>query len=322
MSLYAFDGTWNSAVVDDGEEGEDDTNVVLFFDAYQGRKWYVSGPGTRLGKLGKAVGGFMGAGARERVEEAYTQLCADYAAGDTTIDIVGFSRGAAIALDFANLINDRGIRDSATDAVIANNVSIRFLGLWDVVGSFGIPVGEQLFQKINLGHTLSVPENVEYAFHALAMDDRRQSFRPTRQLQAYEVWFRGVHSDVGGGNGNTGLSCIALRWMLCKAQAAGLPIDAAAIEARSGKMNPDAPLCLPKDLIENAPREFWPGDLIHYSATDRSGHNNAPANYPRETRADELRAVARASLPPRTPRQPPAHPPGDSEHLSRVRVDD
>ncbi|MES2561651.1 MAG: DUF2235 domain-containing protein, partial [Pseudomonadota bacterium] len=298
------------------------TNVVLFFDAYQGPKWYVSGPGTRLGKLGKALGGFTGAGARERLQEAYKQLCTNYKAGDTTIDIVGFSRGAAIALDFANLIKDRGIRDSATDAVIANDASIRFLGLWDVVGSFGIPVGEQLFQKINLGHALSVPDNVEYAFHALAMDDRRQSFRPTRQLQAYEVWFRGVHSDVGGGNGNAGLSCIALRWMLCKARAAGLPIDAAAIDARSAKMNPDAPLCLPKDLIENAPREFWPDDRIHYSATDRPHHNNAPAAYPRETPADELLAVARASLAPRTPPSKPSRPPGNSEHTGRAPIDD
>lgn len=322
MSLYAFDGTWNSAVIDDGQEGKDDTNVVLFYEAYQGRKWYVSGPGTRLGKLGKALGGVMGAGARERLQEAYKQLCTDYEAGDTTIDIVGFSRGAAIALDFANLIKDRGIRESATDAVIANNVPIRFLGLWDVVGSFGIPVGERLFQKINLGHTLSVPGNVEYAFHALAMDDRRQSFRPTRQLSAYEVWFRGVHSDVGGGNGNAGLSCIALRWMMCKAKAAGLPIDAAAINARSGKINPDAPLCLPKDLIENAAREFWPDDRIHYSVTDRPHHNNAPAANSRETRADELLAVARASLPSRAPPKKPSRPPGDSEHPGHVPIGD
>lgn len=308
MSLYAFDGTWNSAVVDDGQEGEEDTNVVHFYEAYQGPKYYVSGPGTRLGKLGKALGGMTGAGACVRLQEAYKQLRKDFQAGDRTIDIVGFSRGAAIALDFANLINDRGIRDADTDAVIADTASIRFLGLWDVVGSFGIPIGERLFQRIDLGHKLSVPDNVDYAFHALAMDDRRQTFRPTRQLHAYEVWFRGVHSDVGGGNGNAGLSCIALRWMLCKAKAAGLPIDAAAVDARNDRINPEAPLCPPKDLVQNAVREFWPDDRIHYAVTDRPQHNNAPAHYSRESRDDELTATPRNRLPSRAPPPRPTSP--------------
>src|SRR5262245_15588305 len=205
MALYAFDGTWNSSVVDDDIQSADDTNVVRFYEAYNGSKWYVSGPGTRLGKIGRGVGGLTGAGAHDRLEEAYVALVKAVRAGDTTIDIIGFSRGAAIALDFANLIHDTGIVDPETDEVLAKDVPIRFLGLWDVVGSFGVPFGQLLFQRLNVGHKLSVPDNVQFAHHALAMDERRQSFRPTRQINAYEVWFRGVHSDVGGGNGNVGL---------------------------------------------------------------------------------------------------------------------
>jgi uncharacterized protein (DUF2235 family) len=306
MALYAFDGTWNTSVVDDGIEGPDDTNVVHFYEAYGGSKCYASGPGTRLGRLGRALGGVAGLGASQRLQQAYTQLRKDYQDGERVIDIVGFSRGAAIALDFANLIKMDGIWNPATDEIVAIDVPIRFLGLWDVVGSFGIPLGPGIFQRFNPGHKLSVPDNVEYAFHALAMDDCRQTFRPTRQRNAYEVWFRGVHSDVGGGNGNAGLSCIALRWMLCKAKAAGLPIDDAAIHARDGRIDPQAPLCPPADFIRNAHRGFWPNDRIHYTVSDRPDHNNAPADFPRETEADELIAVPSRSLERRLP--PPAPP--------------
>jgi uncharacterized protein (DUF2235 family) len=298
MALYAFDGTWNKSVVDDEKTEDHDTNVVRFYEAYDGPKWYVSGPGTRLGKLGKALGGFTGAGAGDRLREAYKQLVSSYQR-EEPIDIVGFSRGAAIALDFANLIHENGIRNPDTGASVEDKVDIRFLGLWDVVGSFGVPIGERVFQKLNFGHKLSVPPNVEYAFHALAMDDRRQSFRPTRQLNAYEVWFRGVHSDVGGGNGNVGLSSIALAWMLCKAKKVGLPLKSGAINTCNSLRNADADLRLPKDLIENDLREFWEGDRIHYSVKDREGHNNAPAGFARESEQDELDAIARAQLPHR-----------------------
>jgi uncharacterized protein (DUF2235 family) len=301
MALYAFDGTWNSSIVDDAVQGPDDTNVVRFFEAYQGNKWYVSGPGTRLGKLGKKVGGLTGAGARDRLEEAYKALVAAYQQGDTKIDIVGFSRGAAIALDFANLIHDDGIRHPDSDQVIARDVPIRFVGLWDVVGAFGIPFGQLVFQRLNLGHKLRVPPNVQYAYHALALDERRQSFRPTRQLNAYEVWFRGVHSDVGGGNGNTGLAAIALRWMLCKAKAADLPIVDDKLSACDALMKPDAALVHPKDVVANAYREFWDGDRVHYTVSERAGHHNVPAQCARESEADERTGMLCAKLPPRKP---------------------
>lgn len=71
----------------------------------------------------------------------------------------------------------------------------------------------------------------------MAMDERRQTFRVTRVLNGYEVWFRGVHSDVGGGNGNVGLSSVALCWMLRKAQAAGLPIKDAAITSLDARID-------------------------------------------------------------------------------------
>ena len=85
---------------------------------------------------------------------------------------------------------------------------------------------------LNIGHHLTLPKsNLKYCFHALAIDERRLSFLPTRLPGACEVWFRGVHSDIGGGNGNRGLNDISLNWMISKAKAAGLPITDADIAA-------------------------------------------------------------------------------------------
>lgn len=298
MSLYAFDGTWNAATLNDDVEQENETNVANFHDAYREQKWYVSGPGTRRGKLGRALGGGLGMGSFERVGEAYDELCKRFAAGDTAIDIVGFSRGAALALDFANKIQDAGIRRVASKQVIEDKPEIRFLGLWDVVGSFGVPIGK-IFQKVNLGHKLYLPESVEYCFHAMAMDERRQTFRITRLLNAYEVWFRGVHSDVGGGNGNVGLSSIALRWMLRKAKAAGLPIEEAVITSRDDRIDATAPLRLPKDAIPNEYRGFLKKDRFHYTVSERPGHSNAPQDCSRESQDDEARATRLGELPQR-----------------------
>ena len=107
MALYAFDGTWNTAK-DDEDPHFKNTNVVRFHQAYHRRSntndFYVSGVGTRLDKIGKIFGGVFGLGALPRINEAYDHLCKAWAAGDHTIDIIGFSRGAATTLDFCHKI--------------------------------------------------------------------------------------------------------------------------------------------------------------------------------------------------------------------------
>ena len=302
MALYAFDGTWNSATLNDNVEQDNETNVANFCEAYDQRTWYVPGPGTRFGDVGHVLGGATGMGGRTRIRELYHKLCETWAAGDTIIDVVGFSRGAALALDFANKIVDDGIRRPGSKQVVEESPRIRFLGLWDVVGSFGVPINVGFLdtQEFNPGHKLSLPNGyVEYCFHAMAMDERRQTFGVTRVLNAYEVWFRGVHSDVGGGNGNVGLSYIALRWMLRKAKAAGLPINEPAITSRDGKINPDAALSPPKDLIPNQYRGFLQDDRVHYTVADRAGYHNPPTGTLRETAQDETRAPRVKDLPHR-----------------------
>ena len=301
MALYAFDGTWNSASLNDDVQDTSDTNVACFYEAYDSPRWYTSGVGTRFHVLGKVVGGLTGAGGHLRLNEAYQQLCQNWAKGDKTIDIIGFSRGAALALDFANKIKDMDVREPRGKKIVADDPPIRFLGLWDTVGAFGIPisVGHLPFQDVNLGHKLTVPDNVRHCFHAIALDERRQTFRVTRVFNGYEVWFRGVHSDVGGGNGNHPLSSIALRWMMRKARAVGLPMTDAKIDALDAKIDPDAQTRPQKDVIVNEFRGFLAADRFHHTVKTRLFHNNPPDTCPRETEADERVAVKVSDVPPK-----------------------
>jgi hypothetical protein len=73
----------------------------------------------------------------------------------------------------------------------------------------------------------------------MALDESRALFQLTRlspenapaPAWLQEVWFKGVHSDVGGGNGNPGLNSISLNWMYEKAKLHGLPIIEKAVQA-------------------------------------------------------------------------------------------
>lgn len=290
MALYAFDGTWNTEKTKDNTNTANNTNVVRFKNAYRDNtgveQCYVPGVGTRLKWLGHVIGGAFGAGELPRLNEAYKNLCDNWRDDDQIIDIVGFSRGAATTLDFCHLIQERGIQDPANeDVIVEPDPQIRFVGLWDVVPAFGLGFfGNQVF---NFGHELTVPTTgIEYCFHALALDERRPSFIPTRLDGAREVWFRGVHSDVGGGNGNLGLNDISLKWMMSKAKDAGLPItdaDIAALDPRPDTLPNNSPKLL--DI-----RNIGPADRGHYTVEDLDDWRSMPAGCPVETPDDERTA--------------------------------
>lgn len=267
--LYAFDGTGKSDSVDASQ----DTNVVKFRDAYDGQNLYYRGIGTRWGIPGAIVGSTTGAGGRSRVSEAYEQFKFFLANGDAVVDVIGFSRGAALALHFANEV-----------AQHPGGPAVRFVGLWDCVPSFGVASIPK-----NIGWNLNLPAKVEHCFHALALDERRQTFRLHRPKLAvgaatgalYEVWFAGVHSDVGGGNKNTGLSSIALQWMLLNAQRSGLPIKPKAIQDNAARMTPGtlSSAGARYDLIKNPFRKVRPQDQVHDSVAfraDKKKFNNPP----------------------------------------------
>ena len=271
MALYAFDGTWNS----DKPGAEHDTNVLWFSQSYGDRVFYRPGVGTRFGVFGRILGGITGAGGRTRIEEALEQLGQNIEAGDDVIDIIGFSRGAALAVHFANQIGE-----------LPGAPPVRFLGLWDCVPSFGIANID-----VNLGWELGLPDNVQKCYHAMALDERRQNFHLHRlearveesaqEGRLFELWFRGVHSDVGGGNHNPGLSSITLNWMLKKAVSCGLPIKPQGLTDNTPRMRPDA-VCSEHrfDPIKNRFRVVRWNDHVHSSVRFRPDtrlHNNPPA---------------------------------------------
>lgn len=287
MGLYAFDGTWNSEKT--GDSTLANTNVVRFKNVYQAntgsQECYVAGIGTRHRLIGKIIGGAFGAGQLPRLNEAYRWLCDNWESGDEVIDIIGFSRGAATALDFCHLIQHRGIRHRRTNQVIEPAPVVRFVGLWEVVPAFGL--GFFGNAVLNFGHRLTVPTTgIDYCYHALALDERRPSFIPIRLSGAYEVWFRGVHSDIGGGNGNRGLNDISLKWMMAKAQAAGLPISDDDIAA----LTPNPDTVPSNDPLLPEIRSIGPADRGHYTAIDDDEWRCMPAGCPIETPADEVRA--------------------------------
>jgi hypothetical protein len=295
MALYAFDGTWNS-VKSEEDPNYENTNVVRFFRAYKNNSgtddFYVEGVGTRFDLLGRLAGGFFGLGELPRIDEAYDHLCERWAAGDKIIDIVGFSRGAATTLDFCQRIKVNGIRKPGTDEVVAPTPQIRFLGVWDVVAAFGL--ANLGFTDLNIGHHLELPSaNLQYCFHAMALDERRPSFLQTRLQGATEVWFRGAHSDVGGGNQNPGLNDIALKWMFCKAKAAGLPI----VDADVAALHPD-PTAAPKPVVDLplAIRIISAVDHVHYTVSPRADATNPPTTCIVETAADEIAAKVIGAL--------------------------
>jgi uncharacterized protein (DUF2235 family) len=281
MALYAFDGTWN----DEKDAGRYDlnTNVVRFKDLYTEPKFFYKGVGTKHGMLGKVLGGAFGVGGHERIDEGKRDIARQFAAGDRVIDIVGFSRGAALAVDFANVIGDGVIVNGKTE-----KPEIRFLGVFDVVAAFGIPIDLGFrFNRINLGYKLGLPDTVKYCYHAISLDEARQAFRPTRVPGGCEVWFRGVHSDIGGGNDNHALNDITLRWMLNKAIASGLPIAPNAIATSCARASVDGQISHNFDPVHNRAREPKAGDSFHYTVASRPKCVNPPDPCTRETEALE-----------------------------------
>lgn len=244
MALYAFDGTWVDA---DQQEITLHTNVKKFSDLYHDSviKCYASGPGTRGGFIGKYLGGFAGVGANERIMEAFEKMREAFRQGDDTIDIIGFSRGAASALVFAWYINSqRAVQRLGTQP------KIRFLGLWDTVfyimNTVGMPASES--RKVQWAHNkimgsllyrndedadITLPPNVEHVYHALSLHDRRLGFLPARIRHAHEVWFAGVHSDVGGGSEHTRLSETTLNWMVDNAVRSGVKFKNATVDSKT-----------------------------------------------------------------------------------------
>ena len=117
-----------------------------------------------------------------------------------------------------------------------DQVPIRCVGVFDTVGAYGVPTGfangliPRVFTYWTRGFKdTRIGKKVELGLHAVAIDEMRRPFVPTfwtlredRKLEAEQeveqVWFPGVHSNIGGGYDTTGLSDLALAWMISRVQ--------------------------------------------------------------------------------------------------------
>ena len=258
IAIFA-DGTWNSP-----EQGGA-TNVLQIARAVQPNvsgveqiAFYDWGVGTDRKKIS---GGISGVGIDKNIMDCYRFLIHNYNPGDK-LYFFGFSRGAYTVRSLGGLIRNCGLlrREHAdqipeaynlyrkrtkasgpneTQAVqfrnkyaVADITEIEFVGVWDTVGALGIPVpfwgnlGEREF----LFHDTEPSKIVQHARHAVSIDEDREDFEPTLWsqkpgLDLKQVWFAGVHSDVGGGYDEYGLSHCACLWMLNEAKSFGLEFE-------------------------------------------------------------------------------------------------
>lgn len=276
--IVCCDGTWNRpGNKDRGQPIE--TNVEKMYKTVATKdtnvkqtKFYGPGVGTGFALTDQVLGGSIGIGIDRNIQDAYKFLMWSYEPGDE-IYMFGFSRGAYTVRSLGGLIRNCGImkpnylhliaeayqlyRDRTDlthpdcDAMIAFKKSyaiepetaIKFMGVWDTVGALGIPISWfNWWNRKYQFHDVKLSSHIRYAYHALAMDERRRVFSPALwdinkkalygpQPQVCEqVWFPGVHANVGGGYLDCGLSNIALKWMIERAQDTGLEFDAERVQ--------------------------------------------------------------------------------------------
>lgn len=222
----------------------------------------------RLAKRWSMVEGLaFGSGFMQNIADAYRFLMNAYDPGDQ-VYLFGFSRGAFAARALAGMLYSVGLLYPGTENLIrfaqnywqqnhrnsslsetksagqllcdefkktlARPCPIRFIGVWDTVSSVGFINQWKIFP-----FTAHNPE-VICVRHAVSLDEKRCFFRqnlmfkdrtlPTQDIK--NVWFAGVHSDVGGGYPpeEAGLAKVTFEWMMREAAAHGLQIDVNALQ--------------------------------------------------------------------------------------------
>jgi len=250
--IICLDGTWN-----DKDDHRAFSNVALLHemcvnDGSNQIAYYDKGVGTS-GWYDQKLGGLHGVGLSENIREAYTFLTLNYREDDCVF-IFGFSRGAYTARSLAGLIYRCGLlpesdhlrsdlndlydayKNEDTEKTAAyksanRKCPIEMLGVWDTVGALGIPVSffKEASDKVFGFHDTKLSPEVRFACHAVAIDEKRASFEPALWEETAEnkdrikqVWFAGVHSDVGGGYAERHHSDVVLKWIVNHATGRGL----------------------------------------------------------------------------------------------------
>ncbi|XP_024399235.1 uncharacterized protein YEL023C isoform X2 [Physcomitrium patens] len=252
--VLLLDGTWQEQV--------NRTNVAILFenvdqdangDGVEQIVKYFEGVGTSWGD--RLLAGAFGYGLSEVIKDAYLWLSQTYKPGDEVF-VFGFSRGAYTARSLVGLMNKIGgvlkqptkalveqaydlYRDSKSDATEfkaqhSQEARVKLIGVWETVGALGIP---------SLGLPLTLPGTpdyyrfhdtnlsciVDYAYHAIAIDEYRADFDATlwdatteKNKDVEQCWFIGDHGNIGGGGTSNILSILPYVWMQDKAVAVGL----------------------------------------------------------------------------------------------------
>ena len=258
--IICADGTWNKPEVDLDKDFP--TNVLKFSRAIEP----VDGNGViqtvfydwGIGSYHSgAAGGALGAGLDKNIKDAYRFIVHNYNVGDELF-FFGFSRGAYTVRSLCGLINNCSIlkKENANlinaafdlyknskyyvshpkslafrkENSLSNSTPIKFVGVWDTVGSMGLPTSIFGFIKPkNLFYDNKIGSIIETARHALSIDEIRKDFEPTiweqdklNKVDLKQVWFAGNHSDVGGSykpdrDGRV-LSEIPMLWMKKEAE--------------------------------------------------------------------------------------------------------
>jgi uncharacterized protein (DUF2235 family) len=281
--VYCADGTWQAPV--------NNTNVYRLYNALTVSAdqvtFYDDGVGADAAGLNRVLQGAFGQGLLQNIQDGYTKIAHVYEPGDE-IFLFGFSRGAYTARSLAGMIANCGMPtgafsdDCVTQAFAAyrdpvNRASIlagltacglgaatiQMVGVWDTVGSLGIPaifggVDEKTYGFLDTG----LHPDIKNACQCLALDEKRAQFPATLWTSApaagqtlAQAWFSGCHGDVGGGtvqaggvDAGTRLCDITMGWMVAKALALGLTMDPA-VAAQFGT--------LPAEYALDAIRESW-----------------------------------------------------------------
>ncbi|MGA8622267.1 MAG: DUF2235 domain-containing protein [Candidatus Sulfotelmatobacter sp.] len=252
------------------------------------------GDPTAHNKVSKAwsvvMGLAFGAGLLANVGDAYRYLMNVYEDGDN-VYLFAFSRGAYTARALAGVLHMFGLLCPGNDGLIpyvirlyakrtrdaagmthtfevaegfkstfCRHCPLHLVGVWDTVSSVG-----WVWDPLKLPYTAQNPDMAN-GRHAVSIDERRCYFQsnlwgnqlPGQSLK--QVWFAGVHSDVGGSYApiESGLSQIALEWMLCEAVSLGLLVDPVKADYVLGRVPPPPPVR--PDVaakIHNSLTGFW-----------------------------------------------------------------
>ena len=310
LLLFAFDGTRHSA--------DTMSNTWLLAQAYRdGPAHYHSGPGNSMYLDWDAVVAWRAGRILENQWQALLTSLENQPAGTTVpIDIIGFSRGASLARHFGNRIasNVKNGVFSVDDPMrgrVSACVDLRFMGLFDTVGQFGVAGSH------NHLYDFAITEMWSWVAHAVALHEHRWTF-PLTSADAggagnvVEVPLVGAHADIGGGlvlhnppgadspddnpqnaaapTSDSDLAKIALAWMHWQAQAAA--VDFTDLDPADTTVH--APLL--RDMRSRFMRSVQQGDraILAPSGRLRLSYQDDDSRLGRQTRQKVENFISRA----------------------------